>query len=382
LKVLKYLFLVIFLTLLFTPLIFFNWKGITSEIEKRNLATFPLLFNGQSINVAIFQQMDDFLKDRFGFRERLIQLNANMKYKMLHDSGNDRAILGKNQWLYYIYKSDGDNYSDFMKNNLVDENIKMNFANQIKYRADWCKKNNIVFIFLFAPNKHSVYPENYPIKRPQGMTRADQLLSYLDEEGIEYVYPRDLLITKKSQTIPLFFETDTHWNQQAAYYVYKLLINKLEEKLPKVKFPYIDYEINVSTTSGSGYINPIFGLKSHGGDIPPMLGLQSFGKTTIVQYKPKGMNWTDMYHYTKNEGNEGIITEIKGQSLPTAMIFRDSFFMALQPFTSTLFSKAEYLGKFFEDSDQAYILENKPDVIIWEVVERHTNHILSLSWNN
>ena len=367
-KHVRHLFIIIFLSLLLLPLIYLDTKSTVSKSEKRTLAPFPSLFkeNTIKINSEIFQQVDAYFNDRFGFRKKLVNLNADLKYKVLKGSGNDRAIIGKNKWLYYILD---DNFSDFMKSNLVDDATIIKFANQIKHRAEWCKKNNITFIFIIAPNKHNVYPEYYPIERPSGITRTDQFLSYLDKENIEYLYPRDLLISKKNKDTLLYIETDTHWNQLGAYYAYNLVLADLHKKLPKTKFPDLEYEVHIDTVSG-------------GGDITPMLGLESFGKMTRVQYKPKGKNWTDVYSYIKNEGRKGITIEGKDKLLPSAIIFRDSFFTVLEPFTSTLFSKADYRWKMFDDTDKDYILANKPNIIIWEVVERYTNQIPTLTWNN
>ncbi|MDR1956427.1 MAG: hypothetical protein LBQ30_06190, partial [Treponema sp.] len=62
------------------------------------------------------------------------------------------------------------------------------------------------------------------------------------------------------------------------------------------------------------------------------------------------------------------------------IIFRDSFFTALEPFASAQFSSAEYIWRSFNESEKQYILANKPDIIIWEVVERSISGILSSEW--
>jgi hypothetical protein len=85
--------------------------------------------------------------------------------------------------------------------------------------------------------------------------------------------------------------------------------------------------------------------------------------------------WEAYYQYIKNEERNGIVTEKNNQSLPKAIIFRDSFFTSLEPFVSTQFSSAIYNWRWFNESDIDYILENKPDIIVWEVVEREISDI-------
>ena len=56
-------------------------------------------------------------------------------------------------------------------------------------------------------------------------------------------------------------------------------------------------------------------------------------------------------------------------SLPRAIIFHDSFFGALEPFVSPIFSEVQYKFKQFSEDEKSFILEYKPDVIIFEAIE-------------
>ena len=56
-------------------------------------------------------------------------------------------------------------------------------------------------------------------------------------------------------------------------------------------------------------------------------------------------------------------------------MFRDSFFTALEPFVSPLFSEVDYVWKDFTDSDKKRILEYKPDIVIFERVEWHAPNL-------
>ncbi|GHT51027.1 hypothetical protein FACS1894102_6820 [Spirochaetia bacterium] len=178
------------------------------------------------------------------------------------------------------------------------------------------------------------------------------------------IYPRDYLISKKA-LMPIYFEIDTHWNMLGASYVADLLFEKIKKDFPNTLFPEIEYIMDVNYDSF--------------GDIVPMSGFTSYGKTTIPDIHPKD-GWSSYYTYIKNEGINGVIVENKNQTLPKAIIFRDSFFSALEPFTSTMFSSAEYNWRWFSESEKEYILQNKPDIIIWEVVERTISGIPNATW--
>lgn len=366
--IINLVFILLFFSILLSGLVFIDSKNEISAIEKRTLTAFPQLLVNSSLNTQYFTDVDKYLNDRFGFKSILVNLDNNIKYKLLNKIGNDNALVGTNKWLYYINKNDGDNFSDFLKLNLVDQNTAQQFAEEIKNRADWCNQNGIKFIFLIAPNKHNVYPEYYPVTRPEGFTRTDLFAKAMDDLNVDYIFPRDFLIGQKyNYNLPLYYETDTHWNQISAHLTFNIMIKKISELL---KVEFIIPELIYTSTISVG-----------GGDITPMLGLKEFGKITTINYKPKNSEWSNFYSYIKNDGRTEIITHSVNINLPKALVFRDSFFTALQPFTSLIFSEAEYRWKAFSAEDKEGILNNKPDIIIWEVVERYTGNIVNLKFN-
>ena len=249
-------------------------------------------------------------------------------------------------------------FFDFYKKNLLTELELESFKNSVKKTSKWCEDNNIKYLFVIGPNKHSVYPENYIDKRPEGTTRADQLISVFNELGITCVYPRDYLIAQKEKNnSPLYYETDTHWNNLGAYYAFTQIENEVKKLFPNIQFPKVDYDFEVSYSENAG-------------DILPMLGIKKSKSTQIVA-KPKNSEFSDYFEYIKNEGTGGVITKGKNENLPRAIVFRDSFFSALTPYFSTMFSSVEYNWRRMNEEDKKSILENKPDLIVFENVERY-----------
>jgi hypothetical protein len=168
--------------------------------------------------------------------------------------------------------------------------------------------------------------------------------------------------------MPLYFETDTHWNAAGAYRAFEMLFDSIKKKFPQTAFPVIEFTTEIS-------YEPY-------GDIPGMSGFTSYGKCTIPDIHPVN-GWESFYQYGKKEGNgvSGIITRNNSPTLPKAIIYRDSFFSSLEPFTSCIFSSAEYHGRWLTESEKDYILENKPDLIIWEMVERYLGGVPYSGWN-
>lgn len=360
----RIIFIITTLIIIALPIVFFNSKQTESEKENRTLAGRPRLLKDNQLNKHLFLDYDNYLQDHLGFRELLIQFNTKIPLKIKSPISVEKAIIGKNGWYFYTEPNDGNNLMDFYKRNLFEQTQICQFSERISKIAEWCEKQNIKCIFLIGPNKHSVYEEFYPYERPKGITRADQITQIFDNVGVNYVFPRDLLLSKKTEfDYPLYYETDTHWNQAGAYLSFNLLKKEIQFLFPDTSFPVIEYETVISESETSG-------------DILPMLNLER-SKSTQVILSPIGHTNKDFYSYISNNGREGVYTKGTDNKLPRALIYRDSFFVALEPFVSPLFSEAEYHWKKFEESDKDYVLKYKPDIIIFESVERGAPGIIA-----
>jgi hypothetical protein len=362
------LFIVCFLIIISLPLILIDRKSTVSEKENRTLASFPQFSqDGQIINInTLPRAFDNYINDRFGFRNTAVSFVSRLNGSAKIINGN--VVFGKKDWLFYSNPDDpvANNIIDFFKINLFTEAEIQNIIINLENRLAWCNENGIKFIFLIAPNKHSIYPEYYPVDRPMGITRTEQIINALPQNlQNTVVYPLNYLLQNKNNSYPLYFETDTHWNMAGAKCAFDLLFSTIKNDFPATIFPEIDYTINVSYDSF--------------GDIAPMSGFSSYGKRTIPNIQPIN-GWELYYHYIKNEGRQGSITENTNKVLPKAIVFCDSFFSILEPFTSSIFSKAEYNWRWFNASEKEYILKYMPDIVIWEVVERNIGGIPAANW--
>ena len=364
-KKIEITFIIIILCCLLFPIIRFHPNETVSQVENRNLAPKPAIIVEGNFNKNLFAELSPYIQDHFGGRNILIDSANYIEYNILHNRRfNEKALEGKNGCFFYISPSDGANFTDFQKKNLMNEEQIENLKNNIKDTVKWCDENEIKYLFLICPNKHSVYSKNYPFSRPEGITRADQISQIFSDVNVPFVYSRDYLISKKSESkYPLYYETDTHWNPLGAFYSFEEILPKIQNQFPNIELPKIDYEINVSYSETAG-------------DILPMLGIKK-AKSTLISLSPKNADNTDYFEYIKNEGTNGVKTFGKNQNLPKAVIFRDSFAIALVQYLSPLFSEAEYNWRQFRESDKEYILQHKPDIIIFEAVERYSASIVA-----
>jgi len=160
--------------------------------------------------------------------------------------------------------------------------------------------------------------------------------------------------------ISLYQEKDSHWNGLGAYYTFLLLKEKVEELFPKVTIPSYDFDMKIE--------------KTYEGDLIAILGFNKYGYSTEVVFTPKGISWSDIFTekiLPKKVGSKQdmITTSSKGAPIK-AVIFRDSFFIHLEPFVSSCFSNLYYKWKIMDESDKEFIIREKPDLVIFEVIER------------
>lgn len=357
-------FILVFVCFISLPILGFRPNESVSQEENRNLSSKPTPFKEGKLNGHFFSDTGDYLQDHFGGRSHFIKLSNFLEKGLLHKRNfNEKAVEGKDGWYFYINKIDGANLADFQKKNLLKPYQQEAFKNRVSEVTQWCDSNGIKYLFVIGPNKHNVYPEKYPLTRPEGITKISQIEDIFKSLNVPYVYSLERLLEKKNEyDVPLYYETDTHWNALGAYTSFEEILEKLQPMFGNA-LPKIEYEQNVEYSDTFGDILPMLGIKGE--------------RSTQIKMTPKNGQESDYFEYIKNDGMNGILTTGKDQNLPKAVIFRDSFCIALVKFISPLFSSTEYNWRHFGESDKEKLLKNKPDIIIFESVERHAELILS-----
>lgn len=351
-----------FLNLFLFFILAFYFSLFFIRLNPKN-SKFKYLFNNRSFNINSCSELWLFIIDKCG--SNFIELEINLTMRCIHLNLNnyiinDKVLRGKSGFLFYILEGDGDNKSDFFKENLVSQQQLENSSKKVKEIMDLCTYLNTSFLLIIGPNKHSVYPEFYPVERPPGKTRTDQLSQVFNALNLSFIFPRDYLIQqKKISKFPLYYETDTHWNSMGAFYTSLLIKQRIQEFFPHISFPEISYQFTATKKCGTG-------------DLINMLGQNSSLRSefnTIVTITPQNVS-NPLYLFQRKEGRD-FITIGANKSLPKALIYCDSFFVALHPFVSPLFSQAEYLWRKF---DKERLLQIKPDLLIFELVERYSHY--------
>ncbi len=347
-------FVCAFFIVLFVPMMHIDTSE-TSQKENRALAKYIHLFTDGKINNDYGKNFESYFNDRFFGRRVLIKANAKIQAFLLPNQGNDKVLIGKDDWLFYK----GDNsVANFQNLHNFSESQMSKIRDYLSDIDAWCKRNGKQFVFLIAPDKNKVYGEFYPKSitktNPDDKSRAHQLVEYLKQNSdVKVIYPLDILLDNKNHL--LYYKNDTHWNEMGAYIGYKEIMKALN--LPALDITETDTK------------------KFENGDLYKMYSDNLKPDTKTVYTIPK-------LHSTAkcDESNEKEIYCTNDKNKKSAIVFRDSFTVALLPYISNTFNKtAAYWRYDITAADLKYIQQNA-DVVILEVVERYVPRLTNFTF--
>jgi hypothetical protein len=322
--------------------------GMESKLptsENRKLAEKPSL---QMNNIVTYiNGINSYFSDNFGFRKTLMSMNTFVNVKYLKTSPIPKVVIGKDNWLFYKESLD-----DSMGVLTFSQDQLMDFKKNIENQAKWMKDRGIYYLIVLCPNKETIYPEYLPDNTnvsdvDSKSIKLNQFLSVFGpRSNVNILDLREPLIKAKASG-QLYYRTDTHWNNYGAFIGYKEIIKQLSTRFPDIKLP--------SNTD----FNLVPDSYSFSGDLAKMLSLQDI----LTEKAPKVNIDKSIY--------------LDEDKLQKAVIFRDSFYDALDPYISQNFKEITNISATAE-YDVGPLLNNPPEIVIVECVQRGID--ISLPW--
>lgn len=368
------LFIHIIVTLLFcfsifTPLItaLIQDDLKASSIEKRNLAVLPdwpmTLHDWEKLPSDLTQ----YYSDHFGFRELFNKVYFKMLRKIGSSSSLDDVTVGKEGWLFLGsikkgYTNYDDPIGDAIHTNLYSLSELEQSAEAIARTHNWLKSRGIKYLYVIAPNKHTIYFEYLPdyLKKINPKSATDQLVEYLTQNTqVDVLDLREPLMKAKGQK-QLYYKSDTHWNYYGANIAQFEIMKRLQKSFPNQIIPKLLPDSSFEIT------------QSRKGDLAIMAKQEEpVGVDLIPKFNGDCLELETFSHISTEP--QTLTCEIKPLS---ALIFRDSFFKHLKPYTARQFARSTYIfEKLNELSLKKYVTKEKPDIVIDEVVERTLPYI-------
>ena len=326
--------------------------------ENRKMADPPSVTQGKLKEYP--RRAEEWFNDHFGMRNSLVLAHSLFERKVFGVSSSSRVVVGQDGWLFYA----DDRIIEMRRGLLpISEEDLRKWQTLIEERRDWLASQNIRYVFMFAPEKSSIYEEFLPgyLAPVRDETRLDQFLAWMRAHStVEVLDLRVPLRAAKSER-RLYHLTDTHWNEEGAFVAYGQIAAWLESKFPKVRpLKREDFEPSVLVTPG--------------GDLAGMLALKSAMHEERLRLLPRtpsavraGAQTEVMKKRQWVPGYSPAVFERDNAEIPRAMIVHDSFFEMEKPFLSRHFGRSVFVSWFFIPE---IIADEKPDVVIDEMVER------------
>lgn len=344
-----------------------------SPTEKRHLAPLPPLPTSLKEVSDYPVTFNDYYADHFGYRERLTAVYFKIMNKFSHKTAFEHVTMGQNGWLFLGsmksgYKGNDDPIGDALNVNLYTDDELQEFAQSIVSIHQWLKKRGIEYIYMIAPNKHTIYFEQLPkyLVKLNEQSATDQIIDYLKKyTDVTIVDLRATLFAEKKKH-DVYFKTDTHWNHYGANVSQFVLMKQIKSLFPKQISPFLltDQQFTLFSKE-DGDLAMLANLGNLKDDYPdPIFDMDCIPSKQITQTK---------------EGEAHTILrqtmQCQNKTL-NALIFGDSFMVALEPYISRNFYRSTYIqGKINYPALAKYVKEEKPDIVIEEVIERSLPYI-------
>lgn len=334
-----------------------------TNYEKRELSTLPV-FQWENLTTYA-SEVENYINDHLPFRNQMIRLNSMLRYSIFHSSTDNRVVLGKEGWLFYNDRNDGNPIEQYKGYNLFTDNELEVIAKNLSEMKETLAKEERDFVLFIAPNKERVYSEYMPeyYGEPAETYAVLQVVEYLQEHtDIKVVYPYDELVEAKHklENEILYYQKDTHWNQLGAYIGIHKLLGELDIQIPSIYDDKVIIEERNSTQR----------------DLADMLNL---GERIDIgrEYSILGYVENEDLEVVKNEFLGEIIYKNPNVKSKKLFVCRDSFGTVSTRVLASKFNESVFLHRFSYEGIES-IKKYNPDVVVYEVVERYIRELLNL----
>jgi len=348
----------------------FGEKIEFSYTEKRALAAFPEIPEDPSQIRQFFSGLDDYLNDHFGFREWMIyRYQREMKKRFGGSQASTKLLKGVDDW---YFNTDNRLLEDFTGRNLLSESDLNRWILSYRNKKTWLADRGIRYLFIVPPNKQTIYGDfvGTPLTDHRGPSRFDQIKDALSASDRATLVDPAAALLQNPDSVPLFFKSDTHWTPHGAYLAYQVIAERIESLFPGIEFRD-DFRFTGPITRSCD------STRRNCGDLTNMLlDFDSF-EESFRDVKPfvkcaRKAALDFLPHDATSANKERYFSTSCPSAQLKAVVFFDSFFVAIEPYFSENFKHAIYLLKEYDQRDVEMLLETfKPDIVIEERVERH-----------
>ena len=172
--------------------------GADAVAENRELAASPDVEATWSSISTLGNRFGLWFDDHFGFRSWLVRWYGESRLFGLGVSPSTAVVKGDDGWFFY---ADDEAMTDYAEEHPLTAAEIANWRAAVVAARDWLRARGVAYVFVIAPDKHVIYPEDVPasIQRVGRVSRMDQVFAALKEAGVATVDPRPALTSAKAR---------------------------------------------------------------------------------------------------------------------------------------------------------------------------------------
>ncbi|MCR5421620.1 MAG: hypothetical protein K6E98_11475 [Lachnospiraceae bacterium] len=354
-KLTDIIFISAFLACMIVPALFMNTKEMQiSSIDNKLLTEWP----GLDLTLSNNTEIDLYLQDRIGFREAAIEAYTVLNDKLFHVMVHPLFMYGKEGHIFYKDPT----YIKGYQHMNTDEEYLSTFTEFLKVTDNYLKQKNIEFLYVLCPDKKTVYSEFFPDSihvNEDNPSITEYMKKKLADSGVDHIIPVDELKAAKEEKVVYNKLYDaTHWNEDGAFIVHKLIDEKIQNCFSDV--PVLKEDDYTKTVV---HENTLDVAKFDIDEDVPHYSLNNDGSSDMTGYLYETMAFEDntfYSHFTAPDcGNNRRL-----------LVFCDSYFGNYHKFYQNRFKEVYFVHWHNYKYLQYYVNLFFPDMIIYETAER------------
>lgn len=353
-KIIAVSFIVIIFSMFSLNILSNNTKALVSsavnETKNSNYVTKKDKISG------LVKNLENKYNDNLVLKKELGVPTSLLDYLLFNKLESNAALLGKNKWLFYKTTYDGKPLDDYKGINVYTNDTMEQITQNVKAAKEHYDSLGIDFKLMLCPNKEQIYSEYMPadIKVENTEKRCDTLIKYLESNNIDVIDPKSELLEYKDSA-QVYYKNDTHWNNLGAFigtqHINQAILGTRDNFDPNNVF-------DEGTAKKCDLLN--------------ILGLSQFNYDKEYNYN-NSFNNINVEYTAVNENLDHFSSN--AQSDKKVLLIGDSFRWALENWLPYYYSNTDFIHRDYFTPD--LIEQLKPDVVIYEVVERHTDVLLN-----
>jgi alginate O-acetyltransferase complex protein AlgJ len=335
--------------------------------ENRRLSSFPKF---QKDSLELFsKKLENYLSDHISIRNRFIELYNQLNIFIFHSSPtNIKAFAGKDGQYFLA----GEELRAYNGNKSLSKEQLIQLKEKLLERKKMIEANGAKLFIAIVPVKASIYSDKMPehIIRSESGSMGQQVLAFLKKEDIDVIdlYAPLIEARKKADT---YFNTDNHWNDWGAAVAANQVLTEVKKYFKNVALLDLNRKINKELTP-PGNIAKMLSIDKQVLEynyLPALAFSLQSKQQTINKYK-----CPDDFAYCQEFQ---LMRKTKNDSLPTALIIRDSFGERFFPYFSEQCNTCIAIyDAWHYGANEKIIKAEKPDIVLYLILESNLENLL------